>query len=407
MRTFGVEEELLLIDAITLAPSPVAEQLVELQERDNRTGGHEIALEFKQEQVEVISPPQTTLSEQLETIRAGRVWADAAAAQVGARVVALPTSVSANPTHLVQQPRFNQISRHSGLTSIEQLTCALHVHVRIESREEGVAVLDRVRGWLPILLALSANSPFWHGLDTGFASFRYQAWNRWPMTGPTDFFGSLAAHDHHAATLLGTGVPLDAGMLYFDARLCDRHSTLEVRVTDVCLEAEQSAVIATMIRALVETAARDWRAGVPAPHTATSVIRAWSWQASRYGVEAQLIDPGTGVPAPAAEVIDHLLETIRPVLTEYGEEAEVTAVVADILAHGSGAHRQRAVYETRRDVRDVVSFALEATHHSRAAKPVHHRGKCQNEESSGKAELSAAAGWLTPARSAGWAEPVV
>lgn len=374
MRTFGVEEELLLVDAVTLAPSPVAEQLVARCRQDSHSTGHEVTLEFKQEQVEVVSPPQTTFRGQLATIRAGRMWVDATAAQLGTRVVALGTAPDLVDTHVVPQPRFSRISGHGGLTAVEQLTCALHVHVQVDSREEGVAVLDRVRVWLPALLALSANSPFWHGLDTGFASFRYQVWNRWPMTGPTDVFGSLSAHDRHGDALLGTGVPLDVGMFYFDARLCDRHSTVEVRVADVCLAPVQSAAIATMIRALVETTARAWRAGAPAPETATSVLRAWSWQASRHGLAAELIDPATGHPVPAADVIRGLLATIRPVLVEYGEETAVTAVVREFLEHGSGAHRQRAVYAARNEMRDVVSFALGATHQGVSpSDPVPHR----------------------------------
>ncbi|AGF72437.1 carboxylate-amine ligase [Corynebacterium halotolerans YIM 70093 = DSM 44683] len=182
------------------------------------------------------------------------------------------------------------------------------------------------------------------------------------MTGPTDFFGSADAHDRQQAVLLDTQVPLDAGMLYFDARLCEHQPTLEVRVADVSLEAEHAAVIATMIRALAEAAARAWQAGVPSPRTPTSAIRAWSWQASCYGIEEQLIDPATGTPAPAADVVAGLLDNLRPVLAEYGEDTAVESVGEDILRGGSGARRQRETYALRHDLRDVVSFALETTH---------------------------------------------
>lgn len=369
MRTFGVEEELLLVDAVTLSPLAAAEQVVVPRQQVVPTD-HKITLEFKQEQIEAVSPPQVTFADQVAAIRVGRDLADAAAIRVGGRAVALPTAPGPLTPQLVQNPRFRRIDEQFGLTSAEQLTCAFHVHVFVESREEGVAVLDRMRGWLPALLALSANSPFWHGLDTGFASYRYQAWNRWPLTGPTDLFGSAAAYDHHQAALLGTQVPLDKGMLYFDVRLCEHQPTLEVRVTDVCLEVEQAAAIATMIRALVETAARAWRAGTPAPQTPTSMLRAWSWQASRHGVEDQLILPATGTPAPAADVAADLLESIRPVLAEYGEYAAVESVVAGILHGGSGARRQRAVYTANHDLRDVVAFSLEETHRNQPARDV-------------------------------------
>ncbi|QGU06078.1 Carboxylate-amine ligase YbdK [Corynebacterium occultum] len=361
MRTFGVEEELLLVDAYSLAPLPRAESLV-ARHRSSAAAEPEITLEFKQEQIEVVSRPQLTFQGQLSAIRQGRELADRAAATLGGRVIALPTIPGPIATHLVHNPRFRRIDQSFGLTSDEQFTCAFHVHVRVYSREEAVAALDRVRVWLPTLMALSANSPFWQGSDTGFASYRYQAWNRWPMTGPTDYAGSVEAHDRHLAALLDTGVPLDVGMLYFDARLCDHQPTLEVRVTDVCMKAEHAAALAVMVRALVESAARSWQAELPAPQVSTSLLRAWSWRASRDGVQEQLHLPTTGRPAPAAEVVAALLAEIRPVLVEYGEAEVVEEMLRELLNGGSGAVRQREVFAETGDLREVLAFALETTH---------------------------------------------
>ncbi|WP_344121345.1 glutamate--cysteine ligase [Kocuria aegyptia] len=359
MRTFGVEEELLLVDSSTLEPLPAGEWAVGLLE-DAPVSGHELTTELQQEQLEVISPPQTTLAGQLETIRTGRALAEAAATRVGGRVVALPTAPGMVTPHLYPAPRCRRIKEQFGLTAAEQLTNGFHIHVGIGSREEGVGVLDRIRTWLPVILALSANSPFWHGSDTGYASYRYQAWSRWPSAGPTDVFGSVAAYDRHRTALLRTQVPLDAAMLYHDARLCEDHPTLEVRIADVCLDPAHAAVLAALVRALVETAARQWR--TEAPDVPASLLRTWSWQASRTGVEGRLIDPATGTPAPAGDVVARLLEVLRPVLAEYGEEQQVEDVVADILRHGSGAHLQRHAYADRHDLRDVVVTALAATH---------------------------------------------
>ncbi|MGJ9404518.1 carboxylate-amine ligase [Arthrobacter sp. KK5.5] len=361
MRTFGVEEELLIVDARTMVPLPAGDWDPPLGERSD-ADGHQLTTELQQEQIEVVSPPQTTLAGQLEAIRHGRALADSTAAGIGGRAVALPMAPGPVVPHLVPEQRHRRIAEQFRCVADEQLTCGFHVHVAVESRREGVAVLDRIRVWNPVLLALSVNSPFRKGADSGYASYRHQAWSRWPTAGPTEIFGTAEAYDRQLQALLDSMVPLDAGMLYYDARLSERHPTVEVRVADVCLDAEHAAVIAALVRALVETAAREWAAGTEAPRVPVAVLRAWTWQASRHGLETHLVDPATGVPRPAGDVVFMLLDLLRPVLAEYGEEQTVERVVADMLSHGTGAQRQRKAYAPRNDLRDVVYAALAATH---------------------------------------------
>ncbi|WP_144836688.1 glutamate--cysteine ligase [Kocuria rosea] len=356
MRSFGVEEELLLIEESSLQPMPIGQYLVD---HHGPTGsGHRLGVEFQQEQLEVVNPPCTSLGEQLETIRAGRALADAAAGEVGGRAVALATAPAPATTHLVPEHRFEQIAAWGGITSRQQLTGGLHIHVQIDSREEGVAILDRIRIWLPTLLAISSNSPYWDGTDTGFHSYRYQLWNRWPATGPTDIFGSATAYDRHCEHLLASRVPLDPGMLYFDARLSAHHPTVEIRVADVCWDPEHAAVLATLVRALAEASARRWRAGHPPAPVSAGVLRAWMWQASRCGLESYLINPHTGTPAPAGDVVTHLLEHLHPVLTEYAELDAVETVLATILREGTGAHHQRQARRANGDLQDVTRSAI-------------------------------------------------
>ena len=359
MRKFGVEEELLLVDATSLHPLPAGESIVGRSEQKIRTG-HKLTTEFKQEQLEVVSPPQHTLAEQLETIRTGRALAETAAAESGGRVAAMPTAPGTDSPRRTPGPRNQKMAQRFGLTAAEQLTNGFHIHIDIDSWDEGVVALDRIRVWLPLLLALSSNSPYWNGTDTGFASYRYQAWSRWPTAGPTEIFGTAAAYEAHRQAILDTKVPLDAGMLYFDARLSDHQPTLEVRVADVCLKAEHAAVVAALARALVETAIRkgdEEPAGVPA-----TLLRIWSWQASRYGVEAELINPLTGRPIAARDAVALLLDELSPVLAEYNEEETVQTVVADIVQGGSGTRIQRDAYDSHRSMYDVMDAVVHATH---------------------------------------------
>ncbi|MDT0323939.1 YbdK family carboxylate-amine ligase, partial [Streptomyces millisiae] len=135
------------------------------------------------------------------------------------------------------------------------------------SDEEGVAVLDRVRCWLPVLLALTANSPFWQGQDTRYASYRSRVWGRWPSAGPVELHGSAERYHEQVAALVSTGVLKDEGMVYFDARLSRSYPTVEVRIADVCQDPADTVLLAALTRALVETAAREWRAGEPPQDT--------------------------------------------------------------------------------------------------------------------------------------------
>ena len=359
MRTFGVEEELLLIEESSLALTPVGQYVGDHHEEPTATG-HRLSAEFQQEQLEVINPPCTTLDEQLASIRTGRTLADTAARAVGGRVVALATAPAPATTHLVPDHRFEQIAAWGGITARQQLTGGFHVHVQIDSREEGVAILDRIRIWLPSLLAISSNSPYWGGADTGFHSYRYQLMNRWPAAGPNEIFGSAADYDRHCQQLLASRAILDAGMLYFDARLSAHHPTVEIRVADVCWSPEHAAVLATLVRALAETSARRWRAGHPPPPVSAGVLRAWMWQASRCGLESSLVNPHTGTPAPAGDVVSHLLEHLHPVLTEYGEHDTVQAVLTTILRDGTGAHHQRQTHHSGQDFTEIIHAALAA-----------------------------------------------
>src|SRR6476661_1467462 len=151
------------------------------------------------------------------------------------------------------------------LTARERLTCGCHVHVSVESDEEGVGVLDRIRVWLPSLLALSANSPFWNGQDSGYASYRSQAFARWPSWGPADRYGSAEAYHRLVRRMVLSSVILDPGMVYFDARLSQHYPTVEIRAADVCFTVEEAIVGAALCRGLVETAALEWAAGMPEP----------------------------------------------------------------------------------------------------------------------------------------------
>ena len=372
MRTFGVEEELLIVDSETGMPLALADvMLPSLVPPAQETGRvvaaqhpvHEDAgfsFELKLEQIETQTPPCLDYDGLLGQVRHGRALADNAAKAHGARVAALATSPRGSATHTTPSPRYVTMQERFGLTVRNQLTCGFHVHTYVGSAEEGVAVLDRIRDKLAVLIAISANSPYWNGAETGFESYRTQAWNRWPGSGPTMIFGSLPVYRRVVTRLVESGVLLDEGMIYFDARLCRHHPTVEVRVADVCLRAEDAGLIAVLVRALVESAGREWADGVEPAPVPTLLLRMAAWQASNCGLGGQLLDFGTFLPAPAAQVVQSLVDYLAPVLAEQGELALVREGIGRILAEGTGSQLQRRPFKQGGLVA-VVDRAVEVT----------------------------------------------
>lgn len=359
MRTFGVEEELLLVDEVSGHLAPVAAQVIEADRSVGRAGVGQLTGEMQQEMLEVVTRPHVDAMALGAEVRAGREAADRAARSVGARVAALATSpVEARP-HATPSPRYLEIMDRFGALARRSLACGLHVHVGIDGPEEGVAVLDRIRPWLPVLVALSANSPFCDGEDTGYASWRTIAWHQWPVAGPNPVFGSVAAYREHERRLLASEVVLDAGMLYFAARLCRAHPTVEVRVADVPLDAMHTAAIAALVRALVDRAAADWRAGVPAPEDPEALLRLAGWQAALRGVHGPLVDPATGRLDAGTRVLARLLDHVAPALERNGDDDLMRAAIGSILEDGTGADVQRAAGP---EPVDVVRAAVRRTH---------------------------------------------
>jgi glutamate---cysteine ligase / carboxylate-amine ligase len=369
-RSVGVEEELLLVDPASGQPRAVAGSVIEAAGKpaanppeagSRETPSEVLEFELQLEQLETGTRPCASLEELGREVRRCREMAAKAAERVGVQVVAMGTSPMVVEPSVTGLSRYRQMAAEFGLTAQEQLTCGCHVHVQVSSDEEGIAVLDRIRPWLAPLLALSANSPFWQGRDSGYASFRYQAWGRWPSSGPANLFGSARAYHGVVQAMADTGTVLDEGMIYFDARLSRHYPTIEVRVADVCLYPDDAVLIAALVRSLAETAARAWRAGEPASPVRTELLRLAAWRASRSGLDDKLADPVTNRPVAARAVTHQLLEHVRPALTDAGEFSIVKDLLAELLARGNGARLQRQAYQRAGEIRDVVLDAITRT----------------------------------------------
>ncbi|MEU2061024.1 glutamate--cysteine ligase [Streptomyces sp. NPDC013455] len=360
MRTVGVEEELLLVDPDSGEPRALASAVLARAAQDH-PGQDVFEKELFGQMLEFATHPQSDMADLGEEIVRCRKEAARHAGEIGCGVAALATSPLPVSPSLTVSERYRWLAERFGIPTWEQLVCGCHVHVSVESDEEGTAVLDRLRPWLPVLRAASANSPFWHGRDTGYAGYRSRVWNRWPSAGPTELFGTAERYHRRVKDMVDTGVILDEAMAYFDARLSARYPTVEIRVADVCLGAETAVLVATLCRALVETAAREWRAGLPAPDPGVSVLRLADWQAARFGLEEDLLDPVTARPRPAAQVLRSLLEHVGDALTDSGDADRAERAVAELLRTGNGAREQRRLLEHTGSLRSVVTECVRRT----------------------------------------------
>ncbi len=356
----GVEEEYLLVtpEGEPAAQSPAVLGIAARELTSTAVPGGDVEKEFKSEQVETSTHPCTDLDELLDQVRAGRERVDSVAQAAGVRIAALGTAPQAVDPTVIPDRRAQEIRARFGLTAREQLTCGCHVHVSVSDDDEGVVVLDHLRPWTSVLLALSANSPSWQGVASGYASYRSQVWGRWPTAGPTAPFGDAATYREVVESLLASGTILDDGMLYFDARLSQRYPTVEVRIADVCLDAGDAALQAALVRALADTAVRTPRDEHP---VRAELLRTAAWRAARSGLSGDLVSPLTWRPAPAMDVVDQLVDHVRDALVENGDLEAVERQLAHVRRRGNGAVEQMGWRARGDDDAAVVRRAVERT----------------------------------------------
>ncbi len=351
VRTFGIEEEFLLVDPDT---GHVVERASAVL-RKVPVGSDLVDHELLQHQIETRTEPCTDMADARRQLVEARRLLGQAARDAGVAAVATGTApFRVDEVEVSPKDRYRDMVNEFGALGRAAGTCGMHVHVGIESREEGIGIIDRLRPWLPVVLALSTNSPFAEGRDSGYASWRAHVWSRWPTGGATELFGDPATYDALVEGLMATGAAMDPGMIYFEARLAEDWPTVEIRVADVCTDPDDAVVIAATVRAVASTAAREWEAGAPPRPWRSELLRAAAWRASRYGLAGTLVHPVEGHLAPAREVLENLAERMRPALEDAGDLDLVTHGFERLLA-ATGAVRQRSAYERGGTLEAVVS----------------------------------------------------
>jgi carboxylate-amine ligase len=357
--TLGVEEEFLLLDPDTGVNAAVAEQVVAALPDAVRAQSR---LELRRSMVEMVTPVCTELTGLREHLTRHRRMAAAAATTAGARLVAVGATPVGDPQSAVpSQPRYQEMVQRYGPIALDPALCGCHVHVGVPDRELAVQVCNRLRVWLPVIQALTANSPFYAGADTGHASWRSVQLTRWPGVGPTPVFDSAADYDATVADLVTSGVMIDDAMVYWYARPSARYPTVEVRVGDVCLTTDDTVLVAALIRALVATMIDHQRAGTPTPLMRDCVLSAAHWHAAHEGLDGTLMNPHGGGLRPAWNVVEDLLTTVSPALVRHGDAEVVLTELARLRRHGTGATRQRLIHRGTGDITAVLAEAANLT----------------------------------------------
>jgi len=257
-------------------------------------------------------------------------------------------------------PRYAQVVEDLQLVARANLIFGLHVHVGIEDREAAIRIMNSLRYFLPHILALSTNSPFWLGMNTGYKSYRAKVFEHFPRTNLPDTFSSYSEFESYVSLLIKTNCIDNAKKLWWDVRPHPFFNTIEVRVCDIPLRAEETIAIAALIQA---TACKLWHL-----HAKNLDFRQYSrallmenkFRAVRYGLDGKMIDFGKQVEVPARELILEYLAFIDDVLDELGSRHEIS-YIHTMLERGSGADRQLKVFHETNDLKAVVDYMVAET----------------------------------------------
>jgi carboxylate-amine ligase len=357
--TIGIEEEYQVIDPET---RELASYVQELLDQGRVVLQDQIKPEFLKSQIEVGSKICHSIGEARdELVRLRRSVIDIAETN-GYRVAAASTHPFSrwSDQEITPEERYNK--HHEELAHIARrlLVFGMHIHIGVEDPDLRIDLMDQARYFLPHLLALSTSSPLWHGVDTGLKSYRSIVFGNMPRTGPPPDFGSWSEYERFVKLLVETSCILDATRIWWDIRPHPKFPTIEFRVTDICTRVDEAICIAALTQALVaklyklRLGNRSWR------RYRHHLIEENKWRAVRRGIDGKLLDFGKGIEVPVRDLVEEILELVADVATELGTENEIEYARA-ILAEGTSADRQLAVWRRTGDLKAVVDHVIEDT----------------------------------------------
>ncbi len=358
--TIGIEEEYQTVDPVTRdLRSHIHAEIV----KKGKLLLHEhVKPEMHQSVVEIGTGVCTNIGQARDEVRMIRQKMITLARQNGLRLSAGGTHPFAlwRDQEIYPDDRYKVIVEDLKMVARANLIFGLHVHIGVEDRETAIQLMNGARYFLPHLLALSANSPFWLGMETGLRSYRCKVFDKFPRTNIPDLYSSWSEFDNYVKLLIHTNCIDDAKKIWWDIRPHPYFPTLEFRVCDMPMRLEESIALAALCQAIIAKLYHLHERNQSFRHYSRALIMENKWRAARYGLDGKMIDFGKQTEVAARQLIGEILEFVDDGLDELGSREEIS-YIRTILQNGNGADRQLRVYHETGDFKKVVDYMIEET----------------------------------------------
>ncbi len=358
--TIGIEEEYQTIDPLTRdLRSHIG---LEIIEKGKAILVERVKPEMHQSVVEVGTRICRNIGEAREEILLIRRHMIDLARQNGLRLAAAASHPFADwsKQEIYPDQRYHTIVEDMQMVARANLIFGLHVHIGIEDPETAIHIMNAARYFLPHILALSTNSPFWRGMDTGLKSYRCKVFDKFPRTNIPDYFPSYGEYESFINLLIKTNCIDNAKKIWWDIRPHPYFNTLEFRVCDIPMRADETLALAALIQATVAKLYKLHSMNQGFRLYRRALIMENKWRALRYGIDGKLIDFGKRVEVPLRDLMEEYFEIIDDVVDELGSRREIN-YIREILKNGTGADRQLRVWNETRDMNQVVDYIIRET----------------------------------------------
>ena len=357
--TLGIEEEFQILDSESLKLHSQMSKIIDggkvfLKER--------IKEEMHQSMVEMGTNICENIGQARDEVSYLRQQIFELASKEGLQVAASGTHPYSHWSEqlITPNPRYEVLIEEMKDVARSNLIFGMHVHVAIPNREEGLQIMNVARYFLPHLYALSTNSPFWEGRDTGFKSFRSKIFDKFPRTGIPPYFANVPEYDDFVNLLVKTNCIDNGKKIWWDIRLHPFYPTVEFRVCDMIMTVDEVVCIAALMQCIIAKLSKLHQKNQSFRSYRRILINENKWRAARWGVDAKLVDFGRQEEVAFPTLINELLEFIDDVVDELGCRTEVNYVY-QMLEQGSGADRQLKVYEDTKDLKKVMEYVVSQT----------------------------------------------